>query len=101
MSNKRIGKEAERRAAARLGAKRYPADTGGPIDAESATLAIQVKSSLRWPSDALLDALDTARRGAPNGKLGVALLERRYGQGKKRRAVVVVDADDWVEWFGD
>ena len=98
--NKERGKEAERRVARQLGATRFPADTGGPLDAESDALAIQVKSSQRYPSDAILDALDTARAATPAGKLGVAVFERRGGSGRKRRTVVVVDIDDWVDWFG-
>ena len=97
---KAIGKEAERRIAKQLGAVRFPADAGGPLDAESDWLGIQVKSSERYPSDAILDALDTARNAVPDGKLGVAAFERRYGSGRPRRAVVVIDIEDWDLWFG-
>ena len=83
-----------------LGATRFPADSGGPLDAESDRLAIQVKSSQRVPSDAMLAALDTARHAAPDGKLGVAVFERRSGRGKRRRAFVAVDIEDWAAWFG-
>lgn len=75
--------KAEERVAARLiGGGRYPANSGGRIDAESPQIVAQVKHVKRL-SLAELEALavEMATLGAKRGKVGVVLVKRRAGRG--------------------
>ncbi len=84
--------KAEERVVARLiGGTRYPANSGGRIDAESPQIVAQVKHVKRL-SLAELEALavEMATLGAKRGKAGVVLVKRRAGSGKPTHRLVVM-----------
>lgn len=96
---KRRGKIDERLVADMIGGKRYPADSGGPIDVESETLQLQVKGSGTVPSDRMLAALDTARGGSIETKLAGAAFVRHGGA--RIRTVIMFDLEDFARWWND
>ncbi len=84
--------KAEERVVARLiGGGRYPANSGGRIDAESPQIVAQVKHVKRL-SLAELEALavEMATLGAKRGKVGVVVVKRRAGSGTPTNRLVVM-----------
>ncbi len=87
-------KQFERDVARLLGGKRYPANSGGRVDVESAEYVAQVKH-VRTLSLAALEALalEMDRIGQERGKLGLVIVKRRAGSGTKTPRLVVMTED--------
>ncbi len=84
--------KAEERVVARLiGGGRYPANSGGRIDAESPQIVAQVKHVKRL-SLAELEALavEVGQLGAKCGKVGMVVVKRRAGRGTPTHRLVVM-----------
>jgi len=86
-------KQHERRAAALIGGRRYPANLGGPIDCESATFVAQCKEVkvLAFPALERL-ALEAERQGSQRQKIGLCVVKRRAGSGVRTPTLVVMTA---------
>ncbi len=84
-------KATEREVARHLGGERYPANSGGRIDVESAEYVAQVKHRKtmsvpeleRW-------AIEMERLGAEKGKIGLVVVKRRAGRGHPTKALVIL-----------
>jgi hypothetical protein len=89
-------KQAERAVAQLLGGTRYAANTGGPVDVESATVVCQVKHRAR-ASLAELEAwaIAVAREGAERHKVGVLVAKRRAGCGRPTPWLFVLTESAW------
>ena len=89
-------KTEERRAAALLGGRRYPASTGGRVDVEGPSVIIQVKHR-RILSLGALEALavEAADIGRARGKLGIVVVKRRAGRGRPTTRMVVMTEAAW------
>ncbi len=94
-------KQLEREVAHLLGGHRYPANTGGRVDVESAQYVAQVKL-VKTLSLASLEALavEMERIGEEQGKIGVVVVKRRAGRGKETPGLIVVTEEAWrkLEW---
>lgn len=87
----RTWKARERQTAVQIGGERTWKDLP---DAESDTLSIECKyrkTLPRW----LWAAVDQARHNASEGKFPAVRLMQKY----KRRSIVVMDWDDWLQYF--
>jgi hypothetical protein len=89
-------KAEERRAAALLGGRRHPANTGGRVDVEGPTVIAQVKHR-RTLSLGALEALavEAAEVGRTRGKLGILVVKRRAGCGRPTTRMVVMTEAAW------
>ena len=88
----------ESRAAALFGGSRFKANTGGPLDFETAAVVGQVKH-VRQLSLAALEALavemeEIGKAKAPP-KLGVVIVHRRPGRGHVTPRLVVLTEAAW------
>ncbi len=84
-------KQEERRAAALFGGSRFPANSGGSLDFETARVVGQVKH-MKQLSLAKLEALavEIANMGVERGKMGVVVVKRRAGRGAATPRLVVM-----------
>ncbi len=94
-------KEAERRAAALIGGRRHPANSGGRVDSESPTVCAQVKE-VRTLSLAALTALavEMEQAGKERGKRGVVIAKLSAGRGQPTPYLVVMTAAVFTELAG-
>ena len=94
-------KQAERDAASILHGKRFPANTGGGIDVESAGVVAQVKAR-RTLSLAQIErfALEIERVGEQKRKAGILMLKRSAGKGRETPWLIVSTAGVWRELNG-
>jgi predicted RNase H-like nuclease (RuvC/YqgF family) len=81
----------ERVAAKIIGGKRYPANTGGPVDAESDEVVAQVKN-VKVLSLHELERIAKEMRliGLERGKVGIVLVKRKSGKGKESAWLAVM-----------
>jgi hypothetical protein len=94
--NRSRGNSIEREVAHRLGLRRV-GQYGGLADAEAEWLVVQVKSGGAYPEriDKLLRSLT-----ANANQLRAVVHADAPGPGHRRRALVTVDLDDFLAWFG-
>lgn len=92
----RAWKQAEREAAHLIGGTRYPANSGGRVDVESARYVAQVKHVKRL-SLAQLERLATeiAEEGRKRSKCGLVVLKRKGGRGCKTPRLIVMTEEVW------
>ncbi len=89
-------KAEERRAAALLGGRRYPANSGGLIDVEASRVLAQVKHVNRLSLAALERlALEAEQAGLKKGKAGIVIVKRRAGRGTRTPRLVVLTEPAW------
>lgn len=95
-TSRRRGNDIERAVAAQLGLKRT-GQYGGPDDARGDWLVAQVKSGASFPERVWrwLQALP-----ADAGQTRAVVLTDAPGPGHRRRAVVVVELEEWVALHG-
>src|SRR5215470_17301785 len=86
-------KRHERETAGLIGGRRYPANSGGPVDAESSWAVAQAKH-VRRLSLAELErlAVEGERQGAQRAKVGLVVVKRRAGRGLPTPVLVVMTA---------
>ena len=89
-------KGAERKAAALINGKRYPASMGGPVDVESDGWCGQVKERRRL-SLAQLEtlALEITRIAETRRKAGVVIVKRSAGPGRPTPWLFIVTEQTW------
>lgn len=87
-------KREERKAALLIGGRRYPANQGGAVDAESSWCCAQVKHVARC-SLAELEALalEAERIGSQKAKIGIVVIKRK----RARARLVVLTEPMWRE----
>lgn len=84
-------KKHERRAASLVRGGRYWANSGQSVDAESAWAVVQAKEVQRMSLAELESlALEVARQGAQRQKVGMVVVKRRAGAGRRTPALVVM-----------
>jgi hypothetical protein len=90
------GNAFEREVASKLNGKRTGM-FGGKNDVEAGHFVIQCKVGLSYP-----ERLDKwLRELAPKAdQLGILVVGDSPGAGVKRRALVVIDFDDFIAWYG-
>ena len=95
-NNRKRGNDIEREVAHRLGLRRV-GQFGGPTDAEGDWLAVQVKSGAAFP-----ERLWAWLRAVPANAAQTAALvvTDAPGPGHRRRALIVLDLDSWVQLHG-
>ncbi len=95
-------KRAERHAAALIGGRRHPANTGGRVDCESPTVCAQVKE-VKTLSLAALTALavEMEQAGKARGKHGVVIAKLSAGSGRPTPYLVVMTATVFTELAQD
>jgi hypothetical protein len=93
---RRRGNAYERDVAARLGLRRT-GQFGGPDDAAGEWLVLQAKNGGAFPERAWrwLQALPR------DARLRAVVIGDAPGPGHPRREVIVLELDEFVEWFGD
>lgn len=98
-NNRNRGNAIERDVAARLGMKRV-GQFGGPTDVGTVgdPFVASVKSGSGYFSERYWDQLK--RQEAEAGQTRLLVVTDAPGPGHKRRAMVVLDMDDWLEWHG-
>jgi hypothetical protein len=91
----------ERQAGALIGGTRYPANMGGPIDAESSWAIAQCKH-VRTLSLAALErlSLEAERQGTQRAKVGLVVVRRRAGRGVPTPTLVVMTAEQFRAMSG-
>lgn len=96
-------KQAERRAAALIGGRRYPANSGGSVDVESDSYVGQCKEIAR-ASLAELEALtlEVERVGNQKSptKIGILIVKRRAGRGVETPTLVIMTHRAFAEMNG-
>ncbi len=94
-------KQEERQVARLLRGQRYPANSGGRVDVESALYVAQVKH-VRRLSLASLEALavEMEQLGTQRSKAGVLMVKRRAGAGRPTPRLVVMTEVVWREMNG-
>ena len=94
-------KKRELEAASVLHGKRFPANTGGSIDVESAGVVAQVKAR-RTLSLAQMEklALEIERVGEQKHKAGILMVKRSAGKGRETPWLIVSTAGVWREMNG-
>lgn len=94
-------KKRELEAASILHGQRFPANTGGSVDVESAGYCVQVKArrvfSLKQIEAAVLEIDRVAQQ---KQKQGMVMLKRAAGKGKETPWLIVVTAATWRELNG-
>ena len=86
-------KRMEREAASLLHGARYPANTGGQVDVESARVVAQVKNVRVFSLTRMeLEAEAIARLGAAKNKTGILMVKRSAGKGKTTPWLIVMTA---------
>lgn len=88
-------KSYERRIAALLGGRRLGATGDDGPDVLTPTLSVQCKHRKTLPQW-IGEAVDNARRGAGNGRLGVALLHAN--RQRDLDSLVVMRLGDYIDW---
>jgi hypothetical protein len=94
-------KAEERRAAALFGGTRFKANTGGPLDFETAEYVGQVKHVQRLSLvelEALALEMERIGREKSPPKLGVVVVKRRAGQGRATPRLVILTEAVWRAW---
>lgn len=96
-TNRSRGNAIERDVAKRLGMRRV-GQYGGPDDARGSLFAAQVKSGKSYPErlHAWLHAVPVDA-----GQVAILVVTDAPGPGHKRRGLVVLDLDDWVDLHGE
>lgn len=85
----------------RISGRRHPANTGGPVDAESGWAVAQAKHVRRLSLAALEAlALEAERQGAERAKVGLVIVKRPAGRGVETPRLVVVTEAVWRELTG-
>lgn len=89
-------KAEERQVARLLGGSRYPANSGGRVDAEGPGIVAQVKH-VRKLSLARLEALalEMATLGQGRDKVGLLVVKRRAGRGQETPRLVIMTEGAW------
>ena len=95
-NNRARGNAIEREVARKLGLRRV-GQYGGPEDAESEWLVVQVKSGGAFP-ERIWKWLQALPANADQTR--AVVVTDAPGPGHKRRALVVVDLDDWQDLHG-
>ena len=94
-------KRHERRTAALIGGQRYPANGGGPVDAESSWAVAQCKHVRRLALAELERlAVEANRQGAQRRKVGLVVIKRCAGRGVPTPTLVVLTAAAFREMSG-
>lgn len=90
------GNAFEREVASRLNGKRTGM-YGGKDDVQAGAFVIQCKVGLSYP-----ERLDKWLRelNPKADQLGVLVVGDSPGAGKRRRALAIIDFEDFVQWFG-
>lgn len=90
------GNAYERSVAERLGARRV-GQYGGKADVEADWIAVQCKVGGSYP-----ERLDGWLRAIPvrAGQLRAVVVGDSPGPGKKRRELIVIDLEDFIDWYG-
>jgi len=89
-------KAEERRVAKLLHGRRNGATGRNTPDVENTTFAVECKHRKSLPAW-LWQAVDQARRNAPDGKLPLVVLHEKF----RKRRLVVLDLSDFLEWYGE
>lgn len=97
-SNARTGKDYERQLAQRLGGRKV-GHFGGPEDVTTSLFNVQSKVRKAWPAWMWTELAKLPRTGGRIPVLVVA--EGKPLPGTKRRALVVVQLEDWVSLHGE
>ncbi len=92
----RAWKAAEREAARLLEGRRFPANSGGALDAAGPDLVAQVKHVRRLALPALVRLLEAACAASPAGKAGCVILKPRQGRGRPAPLLVILRAQDFA-----
>jgi len=92
-------KQEEREVARLLGGTRYPANSGGRVDAESDRYVAQVKHVARL-SLAELErlAVEMEGEGRRRGKCGLVIVKRRAGKGCRTERLIVMTEGVWAAY---
>ncbi len=86
----------ERRVAHLLGGSRFPANSGGRVDVESDTYLAQVKNVAQLSLAQLEElALEMATLGEEQGKVGMVVVKRKGGRGRKTPRLIVLTETAW------
>jgi len=89
-------KKEERTAAAILSGERLPANSGGRVDVESDTYLAQVKNVARLSLAQLEElALEMTTLGEEQGKIGMVVVKRKGGRGRKTPRLIVMAETAW------
>ena len=89
-------KQLERDGARLIQGRRYPASSGGPIDAESGRFVLDAKHRRRVSvPDLERWAVAIAAAGAARGKVGVLLLKRKAGAGQPTPQLMILTEVAW------
>jgi len=98
----RAWKQEERDAARLFGGTRYPANSGGRVDCESACHVAQVKH-VKALSLLQLEALalELETEGAHRGKTGLVIVKRRAGRGCSTPRLICMTEDAWLTLQGN
>jgi len=91
-------KALERDGARLIRDRRYPASSGGPIDAESSQFVLDAKYRGRITvPDLERWAVAIAAAGTARGKVGVLLVKRKAGAGRPTPALMILTEAAWSE----
>jgi hypothetical protein len=84
-------KQFEREAAALIGGKRFPANSGADLDCEGPAAVMQCKLRKRLSLEDLSQLAEhVAAQGRPKGKLGLVAVKVRRGAGHPSQGLVVM-----------
>ncbi len=87
-------KALERAAARLLEGRRFPANSGGALDAAGPDLVAQVKQRRRLSLGEMVAALEMACAAAPAGRVGCMVLKLRRGRGQPSPMLLVLRGQD-------
>ena len=91
----------ELEAASLLHGSRYPANTGGQVDVESATIVAQVKNVKVFPLPRIeREAEAIGRVGNAKNKTGILMVKRSAGKGKPTPWLIVMTASTFRDLMG-
>ena len=91
----------ELEAASILHGSRYPANTGGQVDVESATIVAQVKNVKMFSLPRIeREAEAIGRVGNAKNKTGILMVKRSAGKGKTTPWLIVMTASTFRELMG-
>ena len=94
-------KRMELEAASLLHGARYPANTGGQVDVESAQVVAQVKNVRVFSLTRMeIEAEAIARIGNARNKTGILMVKRSAGKGKTTPWLIVMTAGMFREMTG-
>ncbi|SRR5216684_1408206 len=93
-------KNFERVVAAKLGGKRYPANTGGGVDVAAPGIIVQCKERKVLPFkqlEELVLAIETEAQNHPEPVIGLVVARRSAGSGKHTIPLVVLSLEEWCQ----